>query len=179
MKNIMIISASLRNGSNSEFLAEEFRKGAVEAKNNVEVISLKKKEITFCTGCLACQTTGMCVLKDNMDEILPKIAQADVIVFATPIYFYEMAGQLKTVLDRTNPLFVAEFPPKDIYILSTAAEDEESVPEKMISGIQGWIDCFDNIELKETLFVGGVTNAKEIESNIGLQKAFLLGKSIY
>lgn len=104
-KNILVISASLRNGSNSDMLADEFMRGALESGNKAEKITLRGKSINFCKGCLACQKTGKCVIKDDMAEILPKMQQADVICFASPVYFYDMCGQLKIFLDRTNPLF--------------------------------------------------------------------------
>lgn len=114
-KNILVISASLRNGSNSDMLADEFMRGALESGNKAEKITLRGKSINFCKGCLACQKTGKCVINDDMAEILPKMQQADVICFASPVYFYDMCGQLKTFLDRTNPLFPAEYNFTDIY----------------------------------------------------------------
>ena len=65
-KNILVISSSLRGGSNSDILADEFIRGAREAGNKVEKISLRGKKINFCIGCLACQQSGTCVLKDDM-----------------------------------------------------------------------------------------------------------------
>ena len=80
-KNILVISASLRNGSNSDMLADEFMRGALESGNKAEKITLRGKNINFCKGCLACQKTGKCVINDDMAEILPKMQQADVICF--------------------------------------------------------------------------------------------------
>jgi hypothetical protein len=97
-KKILVISASLRNGSNSDMLADEFMRGALESGNKAEKITLRGKSINFCKGCLACQKTGKCVINDDMAEILPKMQQADVICFASPVYFYDMCGQLKTFL---------------------------------------------------------------------------------
>ena len=93
-KNVLIISTSLRAGSNSDILARECERGAKEAGNEVEFISLKGKQIKYCIGCLACQSKGSCVLKDDMPEIIAKVKKAEVIVYATPIYYYEMAGQM-------------------------------------------------------------------------------------
>ena len=94
-KNILVISASLRNGSNSDMLADEFMRGALESGNKAEKIALRGKSINFCKGCLACQKTGKCVVNDVMAEILPKMQQADVICFASPVYFMICAGSLK------------------------------------------------------------------------------------
>ena len=102
MKNVVVISSSLRNGSNSEMLAKEFIRGA-SIKHNVEYISLKDINLKFCLGCLLCQKTGKCVINDDIRQYLEKISNADVLVFATPIYYYCMSGQLKTFLERLNP----------------------------------------------------------------------------
>ena len=93
-KRIVIISTSPRRNSNSEALANAFAKGAAESGNDVEVISLRGKDMRFCLGCFACQRTGKCVIKDDMNEIVPKMERADVLVFATPIYYYEMSGPI-------------------------------------------------------------------------------------
>ena len=87
-KNILIINTSLRAKSNSEVLADAFAKGAKAAGNTVEVVSLKNKNIAFCMGCLACGTLGKCVIADDAIAITEKMKQADVIVWATPIYYY-------------------------------------------------------------------------------------------
>lgn len=74
--------------------------GARRAGHEVEKVSLKDKTIGFCKGCLACQKTGSCVIRDDAGAIVEKMLHADVLVFATPIYYYEMSGQMKTMLDR-------------------------------------------------------------------------------
>ena len=95
-KNILILSTSPRKNGNSEMLAREFARGAEEAGHNVELLSLHDKTIGFCKGCLACQKTQRCVIHDDADAIVRKMKDAEVIAFATPIYFYEMCGQMKT-----------------------------------------------------------------------------------
>lgn len=108
-KNILILSTSPRKNGNSEMLAREFARGAEQAGHNVELISLHDKTIGFCKGCLACQKTQRCVIHDDADAIVRKMKDAEVIAFATPIYFYEMCGQMKTLLDRSNPLFPSDY----------------------------------------------------------------------
>ena len=108
-KNILIISTSLRKGSNSEMLADEFMRGAKEAGHQAEKISLRDKRVGFCKGCLTCQKTGCCVIQDDAIAIAEKMRTADVIAFATPIYYYEMSGQMKTLLDRANSLFSSKY----------------------------------------------------------------------
>ena len=130
MKKVLVISSSLRSRSNSEALADAFIRGAADAGNEVQKITLKDKEIRFCKGCLACQQTQRCVIKDDAPAIVEKMHDADVIAFATPIYYYEMCSQLKTLLDRANPLYSSDYRFRDIYMLTSAAEDEEYVPDR-------------------------------------------------
>ena len=178
MKNVLIISSSLRRGSNSEALAEEFARGAADAGNNVELISLREKDIRFCRGCLACQKTQKCVIADDSQTIVAKMRDADVIAFATPIYYYEMSGQLKTLLDRANPLYPSDYRFRDIYMLTSAAEDEQSTPERAVTGLTGWIDCFEKSHLAGTVFAGGVNAPEEIKGHPALAEAYALGNKI-
>lgn len=90
MKKVLIVSTSLRKNSNSQSLAKEFERGTEDAGNKAEFISLTDKNIGFCRGCLSCQKTQKCIIKDDAVEIAEKVKSADVLVFATPIYYYEM-----------------------------------------------------------------------------------------
>lgn len=178
MKKILVISSSPRLKSNSHALAEAFAKGAEEAGHEVETVSLRGKDIRFCQGCLSCVKTGKCPIKDDVPEIIKKMHDADVIAFATPIYYYEMCGQMKTLLDRANPLYGSAYRFTDIYMLSSAAEDETFVPERAVSGLGGWIDCFERAHLAGSVFAGGVTAPGEIAGHPALQTARKIGNSI-
>lgn len=178
-KRVLIISTSLRGGSNSDILAKECEKGAMEAGHEVEYISLKGKEIKYCTGCLVCQSKGVCVLKDDVAEIIDKVKNAEVIVFATPIYYYEMSGQMKTFLDRLNPLYSTDYKFREIYMIATAAEEEESTFGRAYNGLQGWVDCFEKAELKGIVTGGGINNPNEAsEHTEEMKKAYNLGKRL-
>jgi len=178
-KRVLIISTSLRGGSNSDILARECEKGAKEAGHDVELISLKGKDIKYCIGCLSCQNTGSCVLTDDVADIMSKVKEAEVIVYATPIYYYEMCGQMKTLLDRLNPIFSADYSFRDIYMIATAAEDEETVFDKAYNGLQGWVDCFEKATLKGIVTGGGIEDANDAPNHAEvLQKAYELGKGI-
>ena len=177
-KKVVVISTSLRAGSNSAVLADEFAKGAKEAGNEVEVISLKGRTVGFCMGCLACQETGHCVIKDDAMEIEDKVLHADVVAFASPIYYYGMSGQMKTLLDRMNSMYPKDYSFRDIYFLTVAAEDGESVPDKAITGLQGWVDCYGKASLKGTVFCGGVNAPGDIAGKDKLHKAYEMGRNI-
>lgn len=177
-KNILIISASLRKSSNSDALAEEFKKGALEAGNNVDKIDLAGKRIEFCKGCLACQNTQQCVIKDDAIDIADRMLKADVIVFATPIYYYGLSGQLKTLLDRANPLYTTDYAFRDIYLLASAADDEEGTIDGTVTGLNGWIVCYEKSHLAGTVFAGGVNEPGEVKGHRAMQEAYNMGNSI-
>lgn len=176
-KNVLILSTSLRKGSNSEVLAKEFANGAKEAGHQVEIVYLYDRTINFCTGCLVCQETKRCVIHDDADAIARKILTAEIIVFATPIYFYEMSGQMKTLLDRFNPLFPSDYAFRDVYLLATAADGRESAMDGAIKGLTGWIDCFEQTNLKAVVRGTGVTDAGDIQEHPALKEAYELGKA--
>ena len=178
MKKVVVISTSLRSGSNSNILAEQFAEGAKAAGHEVEFISLRGKEIKFCTGCLACQKLGTCVIKDDVPAIMESVLNADVVCWATPIYYYEMSGQMKTLIDRMNAMYPKDYHFRDVYLLATATEDEEYVPVRAEAGLTGWIDCYPKSRLAGTLFCGGVTMPRDIEGNGKLQEAYEMGKNV-
>ena len=177
-KKVLVISTSLRNNSNSEALSDSFARGAEEAGNQVERISLRDKKISFCKGCLACLKAGKCIIRDDALEIAEKMHDAEVIAFATPIYYYEMSGQMKTMLDRANSLYGSDYRFGDIYLLSAAAEDKEDVDQRAVSGLEGWIACFERARLSGTVFAGGVDGTGEIKGHPALESAYEMGKAV-
>ena len=179
MKKVLIISTSLRTNSNSDILARECEKGARDAGLDAEYISLKGKDIKYCIGCLSCQKTNKCVLKDDVADIMAKVKEAEVIVYATPIYYYEMSGQMKTLLDRLNPLYSSDYNFRDIYLIATAADDGDTTFDKAYSGLQGWADCFEKATLKGKLVAGGVDEAGSVNDFVDIKnKAYKLGKNL-
>lgn len=179
MKKVLIISASLRKNSNSDLLAQQFAKGAQEAGHQVETIFLREKNIQFCTGCMACLKAPRCVIQDDANAIVEKMGNADVICFATPVYYYEMAGQMKTLLDRANPLFSADYSFRDIYLLTASAEAEDSAADGPINGLNGWIACFENAHLAGVVRGGGANDPGDMEKlPLKLSEAYEMGKSI-
>ncbi len=178
MKKVIVISTSLRAGSNSDMLADKFIEGALAAGNEVEKITLSGKSIGFCKGCLACQKLGKCVIDDDANAIMQKVLEADVVCWATPIYYYEMSGQMKVLIDRMNAMYSLDYKFRDVYMLTTAAEDEPEVPKRAEAGLTGWIDCYPKSRLAGTLFCGGVDAPRTIRGSVKLQEAYQLGKNI-
>ena len=122
-KQVLIISSSPRKGGNSDTLCDQFLKGAAEAGNRVEKIRLADLKIDYCSACYACKTTGRCVKRDEMEQIIEKMRDADVIVLATPVYFYTMCAQMKTMIDRTlGGAQTSGLENKEFYLIATAAD---------------------------------------------------------
>ena len=177
-KKELIISSSPRKGGNSETLAAAFAKGARAAGNQAETVYLREKRYSFCKGCFACLKLGHCVIKDDAVEIAAKMHDADVLVFATPVYYYSVSGQLKTMLDRANPLFDTDYAFTKAYLLAAAAEDEPETVTGAVRAVQGWVDCFPHCQLVETVFAGGVNDIGGIVGHPALERAYQVGKEI-
>ena len=177
-KKVLILSSSPRKGGNSETLAAAFAKGAREVGNPVETVYLREKQVSFCKGCLACLKLGHCIIQDDAVEIAAKMHDANVLVFATPVYYYCVSGQLKTMLDRANPLFDTDYAFTKAYLLATAAEAEPEAVEGTEKAIQGWVDCFDRCELAATVFAGGVNGIGDIAGHPALDTAYQTGREI-
>ena len=165
-KNVLVISASPRKGGNSDTLCDEFIRGAQESGNHAEKIFLASKNIKYCIGCGVCNTTQKCVQKDDMAEILDKMVEADVIVLATPVYFYTMDAQMKTLIDRTVPRYT-EIQNKDFYFIVAAADTERKMMERTIEGFRGFTqDCLTGAREKGIIYGTGAWQAGEIKGTL-------------
>ena len=179
MSKVLVISTSLRAKSNSDILTERLIAGAKDAGHEVECVSLKGKTLQFCKGCLACQKTQKCVLNDDANAIAEKALAADTLVFVTPIYYYEMSGQMKTLLDRLNPLYPSDYQFRNVYMMSVAAEDDLNVPDRAVNGLQGWIECFEKASFGGSLFCGGLNDPGAAEESEEAQrKAYDFGRGL-
>ncbi len=177
-KKVLIVSASPRRNGNSDTLCNQFLKGAVESGHEVEKIFLKDSTINFCTGCGVCNRTHKCVQHDDMALLLDKMVNADVIVLATPVYFYTMDGQLKTFIDRTVPRYT-EISNKEFYYILTSADTDKSMLNKTVDSIRGFtIDCLDNAMEKGIIYGVGAWNIGEINNTLAYNQAYNMGKSL-
>lgn len=180
MSKIVIISSTLRKKGNSLLMAKAFEQGATESGHDVHFVDMAQLNLKFCLGCLACQSNAnhSCVIKDDMNGLYDSIQQADILVFATPVYYYEISGQLKTFLDRLNPLFARNNKFSKVYVLASCADGSQSAFDGIKNAIQCWLSCFDNVELAGIVGATGVTSAGEIEQTEFLQQCYQLAKSI-
>ena len=178
MKNVLILSSSPRRGGNSDTLCDEFMQGAIESGHRVEKVFLRDKTIHPCTGCGVCsQYKKPCPQKDDAAEIIGKMLAADVIVMATPVYFYAMSAQMKTLIDRCCGPYT-EVKNKEFYFIATAAEDDNGIMDRIVANFMGFLDCLENPTVKGTLFCGGVWHVGEIEGNPTLRQAYEQGKRV-
>lgn len=177
-KKVLILSSSPRKNGNSDTLCNEFMRGAVESGNQVEKIFLRDKTINPCLGCSVCsQYKKPCPQKDDAAEIIGKMLQADVIMMATPVYFYAMSAQMKTLIDRCCGPYT-EMTDKEFYFIATAAENDSSIMDRIVANFMGFLDCLERPIIKGTLFCGGVWHPGEIKGNPALQSAYEMGKSV-
>lgn len=179
MKSILVISSSPRKGGNSDILCDEFIRGAVEAGNKAEKIFLREKKIGYCIACDYCkENDGECSQNDDMAEILEKMIAADVIVLATPVYFYTMDAQLKTLIDRCVARYT-EITDKEFYFIITAADTVKANMQKTIDGLRGFTDmCLDGAVEKGIILGTGAWQAGDIRSTPAVSKAYALGKAV-
>lgn len=178
MKNMLILSSSPRRGGNSDTLSNEFLRGASDAGHSVEKIFLGDKKINYCTGCSTCsQHQKPCPQKDDMPEILDKMITADVIVMATPVYFYTMSAQMKTLIDRCCGLYT-QMTGKEFYFIVAAAENEQEKMERTIDTFQGFLDCLEEAAIKGVIYGLGVWHAGEINNSPSMRQAYEMGNHI-
>lgn len=176
MKKILILSGSPRKNGNSDMLCDEFMRGAVESGHQVEKIRVAEKNIGFCRGCYACKDTGKCVIKDDMAEVLQKMIDADVLVLASPVYFYSIDAQLKAVIDRTVARWL-EVKDKEFYYIVTAADEELTSAETTIACFRGYADCVEGAKEKGIVYGMGAYEKGEIKGMKAMVEAYEMGKN--
>ena len=121
-KKILILSASPRKGGNSDILCDQFAKGAEEASHQVEKIRVQEKKIASCLACYGCRNTGVCVQKDDMQEVYPLLDEAEMIVLASPIYHHGFTGQLQCAINRIYALDKPKNLKKAALIMSSGSD---------------------------------------------------------
>ena len=178
MKKVLILEGSARANGNSCILSDEFARGAEEAGNNVEKIMVARKKLSGCLGCNACyRNSGACVQKDDMEEIRAKMLEADVIVLASPIYFYSMTAQMKTLIDRTYAFF-SELKGKTFYFVVTCAATDASFTETMLASLRGFTCCVPEAKEGGVVLGIGAMEAGEIRKSDAMQQAYQMGKNV-
>jgi len=176
--NVIVLSSSPRRGGNSDLLCDQFIAGARDKGHQAEKIFLKDRKINYCTGCGTCiDKNKPCPQKDDMAEILQKMSGARVIVMATPVYFYTMCGQMKTLIDRTCAGY-RNLNDKDFYFIISAADNNKAAMERTLEGFRGFTSCLDNPREKGVIYGTGAWNMGEIKKSRAMEEAYDAGKSL-
>ncbi len=129
-------------------------------------------------GCGTCFNGGKsCPQKDDMAEVLEKMIAADVIVMATPVYFYTMAAQMKTLIDRTCSRYT-EIRNKEFYFIMTAADGSKRAMERTLEGFRAFSSCLSGAKEKGVIYGTGAWNMGEIKGKPAMKEAHEFGKAI-
>lgn len=176
-KKVLILSGSPRKNGNSDILCNAFAKGAAEAGHEVQKIRVAEKNIGYCKACYACRETGVCAIKDDMAEILQKMIEADVLVLASPVYFYAIDAQLKALIDRTVARWT-EVQNKEFYYIVTAADGENFAAETTLACFRGYADCVEGAKERGVIYGMGVYEKGEVHGTPAVQNAYEMGKGV-
>ena len=175
---ILILSGSPRKDGNTELLVEAFVKGASQ-KHHVEVVSVRDYEVNPCMGCNACfrNEQHTCAQKDDMTIIYEKMAHADMLVIASPVYFYGPSAQLKAVIDRCHNPIRDTFSIKKMALLLVGAA---TLPELFDSIIAQYQLCLSFFKLEDAgrVLVRGAKDKGDIKNTDALNEAFELGQQL-
>lgn len=177
-KKVLILSGSPRKGGNSDLLCDEFMRGAQEAGNAVEKIRVAEKKVAPCSACYFCTAhNGACVHKDDMAEILQKMIDADVLVLASPVYFYSIDAQLKAVIDRTVARWL-EVKNKEFYYIATMADESKRSADTTIACFRGYADCVEGAVEKGIIIGSGVYEPGKVKNTPAMEQAYQMGKGV-
>lgn len=175
-KKILGISASYRRNGNSAQMLQAFLKGAADAGAETELIYLADCSMHFCTGCWHCRDTGECVFNDDIKMIAEKIIAADTIVLASPIYFYAVSGQLKTMIDRMDAYYT-KIKDKDFYELYACADSDQACIDTAVLEVRGFISCLQNCHELGIVRGTDACDISDIQKGAHLNEAYLMGTS--
>lgn len=174
--NILVVSGSPRKGGNTEIMAEAFAKGARESGNEVTIKTLSTLKVGPCVACSYCFTSGgECSQKDDMKEILEALDKADMLVFASPIYWFDITGQLKCVIDRMYARGKVGFHHKYVGLLLNSGAD--GVYDAAIAQYKA-TNKYLNWEDRGIITVPGMTQKGSINNSEKLHEVFEFGKSL-
>lgn len=177
-KNVFILSGSPRKGGNSDILCDQFAKGATEAGHKVTKIRVADRKIHPCIACYHCRDNGgQCVFQDDMADVLQKMIDADVLVLASPVYFYSIDAQLKAVIDRTVARWL-EVKNKEFYYIVTMADEEAVSADTTLACFRGYADCVSGAKEMGVIIGGGVYEKGEINGSNAMKEAYEKGKNI-
>jgi len=178
MSNVVILIGSERKNGNTARLAQSFAEGAVE-HNNVEIVSVAEYNVNPCIGCNSCfsREGNQCFQNDDMVQIYEKLRNADIVVVASPVYFYGISAQLKAIVDRLHTPMRNTFHIKKLGLLLVGAAELPNLFEPIIMQYRMVLNFF-KLESIGTVLVCGVKDIGDIEGSPALKEAQEFGKSL-
>ncbi len=176
--NILILAGSPRKDGNTDLLVEAFVKGASQ-KHHIEVVSVHDYKVRPCMGCNACfrNEQHTCAQKDDMHVIYEKMADIDMLVIASPVYFYGLSAQLKAIIDRFHNPIRNTFPVKKMALLLVAADSLQELFDSILTQYELCLNFF-KIEDAGHVLVRGVKDKGDIKDSKGLLEALELGLNV-
>ena len=174
---VLAISASPRKCGNAEVLCDEFLKGAAESGHDVQKIRLAEKKIAPCLACYACAGSHVCVRRDDMAEVPEALKAADVIVLASPVYFYSICAQMKTMIDRCLADYIA-IKVKPFYLIVTAADPQHSAADETLADFRGYLRCLPGAKEAGMILGTGTWDKGDVYRHPSLEQAYKMGKDI-
>ena len=164
---VLILNGSPRPKSNSAALAAAFAEGAKSAGHEVETVNVARLKVAGCVACEYCHTAGKgkCVQKDDMQELYPKLAEADMILIASPIYYWGFTGQMESVITR----FYAPGKPAAKKYALLLSSGSPGVYDGPVSQYRSFVSYFGAEDLGVKTFCGG---NQLTEKNLAEMKAF-------
>lgn len=177
-KKVLILSGSPRKGGNSDLLCDEFLRGAREAGHSVEKIRVAERKVAPCSACYYCRKSGgVCARKDDMAEILQKMIDADVLVLASPVYFYSIDAQLKAVIDRTVARWL-EVKDKEFYYIVTMADEAPASADTTLACFRGYADCVEGAVERGAIIGSGVYEPGKVKDTPAMKRAYEMGRQV-
>lgn len=177
-KKVLILSGSPRKGGNSDLLCDEFLRGALEAGNEAEKVFVRFKKIAPCSACYYCRDHGgACAIQDDMAEVLDKMQAADIIVMASPVYFYSIDAQMKALIDRCLARWTA-LPNKEFYYIVTCADTDREATETTLACFRGFAVCLKGAEEKGVIYGTGVYEPGSVKGKAVMKQAYEMGWSV-
>jgi len=186
---VLGIFGSPRRGGNTEILLEEALKGAEKEGAKVERLYLSDFTITPCKECHGCDDTGNCIILDEMEKVYPKLLEADVVILASPIFFYGVTASAKALIDRSQALWARKYLLKDPslgkegkkrkgFFISLGATKGQKIFEGAILTVKYFFDVFNAEYVGELLFRGVEAKGDILRHPEALQQAFEAGRRL-
>ena len=172
--NVLAISASPRKGGNSDVLCDEFLKGAAEKGHAVQKIRLAEKKIAPCLACYGCTQSHVCVQRDGMAEVLGALKAADVIALASPVYFYSVCAQMKTMIDRC----LADYRGQNLLPDRHGRRPQHSAAEETLADFRGFLRCLPGAREAGVVYGTGTWDKGDVFRHSAHNQAYEMGKEL-